>query len=176
MQEREVHQEMGIHRSQLWGTLTDAGHSRTIDDNLLYTLMPKDSPRIRGTTHKTEQAARHLRQHLTPAEAQLWSVLRGRQLAGLKFRCQHPVGRFIVDFYCPSCKLVIEVDGAIHTQQLVYDEARTEQLRSFGYRVLRFTNEEVLNDLQTVIDRITKIAKAQFPSELGHGVHTRDQL
>lgn len=128
--------------------------------------MPKDSPRIRGTTQKTERAARHLRQHLTPAEAQLWGVLCRRQLAGLKFRCQHPIGRFIVDFYCPSCKLVIEVDGDIHTQQIVYDEARTEQLQAFGYQVLRFTNEEVLRDLQTVLDRIVETAQVRFLPEL----------
>jgi very-short-patch-repair endonuclease len=121
--------------------------------------MPKDSPRIRGTTQEIEQAARYLRQHLTPAEAKLWNALCRRQIAGLKFRCQHPVGRFIVDFYCPSCKLVIEVDGDIHNQQEVYDEARTEQLQSFGYRVLRFTNEEVLSNLQTVLDRITQIVE-----------------
>jgi very-short-patch-repair endonuclease len=125
--------------------------------------MPKDSPRIRGTTQQTEEAARRLRQQLTPAEDQLWSALRGRQLLGLKFRCQHPVGRFIVDFYCPSCKLVIEVDGDIHTQQKAYDEARTEQLQSFGYRVLRFTNEEVLNDLQTVLTCIVQTAEALAP-------------
>jgi very-short-patch-repair endonuclease len=122
--------------------------------------MPKDSPRIRGTTQQTEEAARRLRQQLTPAEDQLWSALRGRQLLGLKFRCQHAVGRFIVDFYCPSCKLVIEVDGDIHTQQKAYDEARTEQLESYGYRVLRFTNEEVLNDLQTVLTCIVQTAEA----------------
>jgi very-short-patch-repair endonuclease len=125
--------------------------------------MPKDSPRIRGTTQQTEEAARRLRQQLTPAEDQLWSALRGRQLLGLKFRCQHPVGRFIVDFYCPSCKLVIEVDGDIHTQQKAYDEARTEQLESYGYRVLRFTNEEVLNDLQTVLTCIVQTAEALAP-------------
>lgn len=79
--------------------------------------MSRNSPRIRGTTRQVEQAARHLRRNLTPAEAYLWNALRCRQLVGLKFRCQHPVGRFIVDFYCPSCKLVIEVDGEIHTQQ-----------------------------------------------------------
>lgn len=128
--------------------------------------MPKDSPRIRGTTQQTEQAARQLRQHLTPAEAYLWNALRHRQLAGLKFRCQHPVGRFIVDFYCPSCKLVIEVDGAIHSQQEVYDEARTKQLELFGYRVVRVTNEEVMNDLQTVLARIVKAAEAQVPPKL----------
>jgi very-short-patch-repair endonuclease len=125
--------------------------------------MSKDSPRIRGTTHQTEQAARCLRQQLTPAEDKLWSALRCRQLVGLKFRCQHPVGRFIVDFYCPSCKLVIEVDGDIHTQQKAYDEARTEQLESYGYRVLRFTNEEVLNDLQTVLTCIVQTAEALAP-------------
>jgi len=125
--------------------------------------MPKDSPRIRGTTQSIEQAARHLRQQLTPAEAQLWSVLSRRQLVGLKFRCQHPIGQFIVDFYCPSCKLIIEVDGGIHSQQEAYDEARTEKLQSFGYRVLRFTNEEVLNDLQAVLACIIQTAEARFP-------------
>ncbi|MBF2029561.1 MAG: endonuclease domain-containing protein [Oscillatoriales cyanobacterium C42_A2020_001] len=128
--------------------------------------MPKDSPRIRGTTQEIEQAARRLRLHLTPAEALLWSALRKRQLAGLKFRCQHPMGRFIVDFYCPSCKLVIEVDGDVHTQQILYDEARTQQLQSFGYRVLRFTNEEVLNDLQTVLLHIAQTAEVTSPSTL----------
>jgi very-short-patch-repair endonuclease len=121
--------------------------------------MPKNSSRIRGTTLQIEQAARQLRQHLTPAEVQLWNALQRRQLVGLRFRCQHPVGRFIVDFYCPSCKLVIEVDGDIHSQQLAYDEARTEQLQSFGYRVLRFTNEEVLSDLQNVLACILKAAE-----------------
>jgi len=129
--------------------------------------MAKDSPRIRGTTQCTEQAARHLRYHLTPAEARLWNALQKRQLAGLKFRCQHPVGRFIVDFYCPSCKLVIEVDGDIHIQQTTYDEARTEQLQSFGYRVLRFTNEEVLSDLQTALGHIVHVAEIHFPPNLG---------
>jgi very-short-patch-repair endonuclease len=123
--------------------------------------MQKDSPRIRGTTQKTEQAARQMRQHLTPAEARLWSALSRRQLAGLKFRCQHPIGRFIVDFYCPSCKLVIEVDGDIHTQQKTYDEARTQQLQSFGYRVFRFTNEDVLSNLQTVLACIVQIAEVR---------------
>ena len=125
--------------------------------------MPKDFPRIRGTTQEIEQAARRLRQNLTPAEAQLWNALRRRQLAGLKFRCQHPVGRFIVDFYCPACKLVIEVDGDIHTQQKAYDESRTEQLQSFGYRVLRFTNKEVLSDLPTVLARIVQVAEDDSP-------------
>ena len=109
--------------------------------------MSKDSIRIRGTNQEIEEAARRLRQELTPAESILWQALRGRQLEGLKFRCQHTVGRFIVDFYCPSVKLVIEVDGGIHDQQQVYDQARTEKLEAFGYRVLRFTNDQVMNCL-----------------------------
>ncbi|HEY9867286.1 MAG TPA: DUF559 domain-containing protein, partial [Candidatus Obscuribacterales bacterium] len=101
--------------------------------------MSKDSIRIRGTHQEIEEAARRLRRELTPAESILWEALRGRQLDGLKFRCQHPVGKFILDFYCPSVKLVIEVDGGIHDQQQEYDQARTEKLEAFGYRVLRFT-------------------------------------
>jgi very-short-patch-repair endonuclease len=117
------------------------------------------SNRIRGTTREIEAAARRLRQELTPSEAVLWEVLRGRQFEGLKFRCQHPVGRFIVDFYCPSLKLVIEIDGSVHDDQKAYDQARTEQLQDFGYYVLRFSNGQVVNDLLTVLNQIAQIAK-----------------
>ena len=92
--------------------------------------------RVRGTTPEIEQAARKSRQNLTPAEAFLWSALRNRQLQGLRFRCQHPVGNFILDFYCPSCKLVVEVDGTIHDDQIEYDEARTAKLAEYGYKYL----------------------------------------
>ena len=122
--------------------------------------MPKDLPqRIRGAFEQTEQAARNMRKHPTPAEAILWRALRGRRLAGLKFRRQHPVGQFIVDFYCANCKLAVEVDGSIHDQQLAYDQARTEQLEAFGCRVLRVSNELVLNDLETVLISITQAVK-----------------
>ncbi|MGB3207819.1 MAG: endonuclease domain-containing protein [Crinalium sp.] len=122
--------------------------------------MSKDSIRIRGTNQEIEEAARRLRQELTPAESILWQALRGRQIEGLKFRCQHPVGRFIVDFYCPSVKLVIEVDGGIHDQQQVYDQARTEKLEAFGYHVLRFTNDQVMKDLSAVLEQISKAARS----------------
>ncbi len=124
--------------------------------------MQKDSDRIRGTTREIEEAARRLRQQLTPAESTLWQALRSRKLGGLKFRCQHPVGRFILDFYCASHKLVIEVDGGIHNQQQAYDQARTDELQVFGYCVLRFTNEEVLNDLSNVLSRIAEVAKVNL--------------
>ena len=112
------------------------------------------SKRIRGTTPEIEAAARWLRKNMTPAEQKLWAVLKDRQLDGFKFRAQHPVGRFIVDFYCPACRLMIEVDGSAHYSQADYDTARTEQLESHGYKVLRFTNDEVINHLSDVLTTI----------------------
>jgi very-short-patch-repair endonuclease len=114
--------------------------------------MPPD--RIRGTAPDIIAAARRLRLNLTPAEQKLWQVLNKRQLNGMKFRCQHPVGPFIVDFYCPEHRLVIELDGSIHDQQTEQDAARTAQLNQFGYRVIRFRNETVLTNLDQVLHQI----------------------
>jgi very-short-patch-repair endonuclease len=112
------------------------------------------SHRIRGTTPNIIAAARQLRQHLTPAEKMLWEALRKRQLNGLKFRCQHPVESFIVDFYCPQHRLVIELDGGVHDQQVEYDADRTESLNHLGYRVMRFCNQEVISNLSQVLQQI----------------------
>jgi very-short-patch-repair endonuclease len=114
--------------------------------------MPPD--RIRGTAPDIIAAARRLRLNLTPAEQKLWQALSKRQLNGLKFRCQHPVGPFIVDFYCPEHRLVIELDGSIHDQQIEQDTARTAQLNQYGYRVIRFRNETVLTNLEYVLHQI----------------------
>jgi very-short-patch-repair endonuclease len=110
--------------------------------------------RIRGTTPDIVTAARQLRLNLTPAEEILWQALKNRQLNGLKFRHQHPIGLFIVDFYCPQCRLIIELDGEIHDRQVDYDAVRTEQLNHFGYRVLRFRNQAVIKDLNDVLQKI----------------------
>ena len=107
--------------------------------------------RIRGTTREIERAARKLRKNLTPAEARLWSVLSNKQLEGSKFRCQHPVGNFILDFYCPAYRLVIEVDGKIHDRQMARDGDRTAKLEEYGYTVIRFSNDSVLNNLPEVV-------------------------
>ena len=115
-------------------------------------------PRIRGTTPEVEQAAKRLRQNLTPAEAKLWEAIRSKRLEGLRFRCQHPVGNFILDFYCPSRKLAIEVDGKIHDSQVEYDAERTSKLAEHGYTVLRFSNERVINHLPEVLAEIKRIA------------------
>ncbi|MBE9047262.1 endonuclease domain-containing protein [Pleurocapsales cyanobacterium LEGE 10410] len=114
--------------------------------------------RIRGTTPKIEQAAKRLRKNLTPAEAILWTALRNKQLEGLRFRRQHPVGNFILDFYCPSRKLVVEVDGEIHKDRINYDRARSSKLAEYGYTVLRFSNERVMNDLSGVLAEIKRVA------------------
>jgi len=121
----------------------------------------KTTTRIRGTTPEIEAAARNLRQNMTPAEQVLWEALKGRQVAGLKFRCQHPVGPFILDFYCPARKLVVEVDGGVHDGQAEYDAARTQQLNDYGYQVLRFRNDEVLNDLDSVLERVRQVALSE---------------
>lgn len=118
----------------------------------------KHKRRIRGATPEIEQAARKLRHNLTPAEAHLWEALRNKQLEGLRFRSQHPVGNFILDFYCPSCRLVIEVDGEIHASQTDYDSARTAKLAEYGYKVLRFSNEDVLGNLPEVLAEIRHVA------------------
>jgi very-short-patch-repair endonuclease len=99
-------------------------------------------------------AARVLRRPLTPAEAVLRRALRDRRMDGLKFRRQHPVGPFVLDFCCPASRLAVEVDGAVHDERAEQDAARTALLAASGYRVLRFRNEDVLGDLGTVLARI----------------------
>nr|WP_290227607.1 DUF559 domain-containing protein [Trichocoleus desertorum] len=122
--------------------------------------MNKTTPRIRGTTPEIESAAKRLRYHLTPAEQLLWQALKGKQLYGLKFRCQHPVGPFIADFLCAKHKLIIELDGAVHDQQTEYDGARTQKLNEFGYRVIRFRNQEVFANLDAVLEQVLEAISA----------------
>ncbi len=100
-------------------------------------------------------AARELRQPQTPAEQKLWARLRDRQLDGYKFRRQHPIDRFIIDFYCAKAKLCVEIDGDSHAEQIEYDQARTAYLNELGYTVIRFTNREVFNQFEVVLQQIT---------------------
>ncbi len=108
------------------------------------------------TTAAIHQHAQDLRRDQTPAERQLWASLRGKQLGGFRFRRQHPIGPFIVDFCCLSPRLVIEVDGNSHAEQVEYDEARTAYLEERGYAVVRFTNEDVQRRLEGVLDEIMR--------------------
>jgi very-short-patch-repair endonuclease len=100
--------------------------------------------------------ARRLRENQTDVEKKLWSQLRGRQLSGVKFRRQHPIGPFIVDFCCVERGLVVELDGGQHAELNVEDEQRTRLLERFGYRVLRFWNDEIFSNLDAVSERITE--------------------
>ncbi|MGI4792030.1 MAG: endonuclease domain-containing protein [Janthinobacterium lividum] len=118
---------------------------------------------LREITPEIQQAAWLLRDQMTPAEQVLWEALRDRRLNGLRFRRQYPVGQFILDFYCPQHKLVVELDGGIHEARLEQDTARTEHLNAFGYHVIRFQNAEVLTDLPSVLIKITN---ATYPGSL----------
>ncbi|HLF28539.1 MAG TPA: endonuclease domain-containing protein [Anaerolineae bacterium] len=99
--------------------------------------------------------ARELRRDMTPAEKGLWARIRDGQLNGMHFRKQHAVGRFILDFYCAKAKLVIEVDGDSHADQVEYDAERTRWLNEQKhYCVIRFTNRDVLSNIDAVLEQI----------------------
>ncbi len=97
--------------------------------------------------------ARRLRRDATDAERILWRALRERHFA-MKFRRQHPIGNRIADFACPALKLVIELDGGQHDAQAAADHARSAQLAEHGYRVLRFWNNDVMENLAGVLETI----------------------
>jgi adenine-specific DNA-methyltransferase len=94
--------------------------------------------------------ARGLRRNMTDAEHALWRILRSRQLEGFKFRRQHSIGRYVVDFVCLERKVVIEVDGGHHVERAEADSERTKYLESEGFRVIRFWNNEVLAEMEGV--------------------------
>jgi very-short-patch-repair endonuclease len=102
---------------------------------------------------------------MTPAEQVLLAALQGRQVAGLRFRCQHAIGLFVADFFCPAAKLIVEIDGPIHDHQVEQDAARTDYLNALGYRVLRLRNEEVLTNLPAALVCIEQAATAVPPAE-----------
>jgi very-short-patch-repair endonuclease len=102
-----------------------------------------------------EEQALRMRRAPTLAEDLLWQRLRGGKVEGLKFRRQHAVGRFIVDFYCVTAGLVIEVDGPIHEYQRERDIERQAYLVAMGLKVLRFTNDEVISNIGQVVAAIT---------------------
>ena len=105
----------------------------------------------------TRQLARALRRRMTDAERLLWRHLRNRELGGWKFRRQYPVGPFIVDFICVEKNLVIEVDGGQHAENEELDIQRSAYLNKMGYRVLKFWNNEVLQETEAVLEAIFAI-------------------
>ena len=107
------------------------------------------------------EIARDFRKEPTASEALLWEALRGRKLEGRKFRRQQPIGPFVVDFFCADERLIVEVDGAIHTTQQSADAERQTLLESLGLRFVRISASLVENDLDTVLQRIAHMFTAK---------------
>ena len=103
--------------------------------------------------------ARLLRKNMTEAEKVSWEKLSNKQLLGLRFRRQHPIDIFIADFYCHQARLVIEIDGPIHNDKEEYDNGREADIEKFGLKILRFTNKEILSDIDKVLSIIEYTVK-----------------
>ena len=104
------------------------------------------------------QDQKHLRLDQTAPEIKLWSCLRARRCGGIKFRRQVPIGRYVVDFFCVDLGLVIEVDGDDHARRVKSDARRTAFLKSLGYRVIRFGNPDVMQNIYGVVDQVLSTA------------------
>jgi len=101
-----------------------------------------------------------LRKNMTDAERKLWSILRGRQFHGFKFRRQQPIGSYIADFVCMEIKLIVEVDGGQHAAEKHHDIERTKFLSSIGYQVLRFWNKDVMDNIEGVAQELKTTIRA----------------
>lgn len=110
----------------------------------------------KGAPPESFAKAKILREKETNAEKLLWEKLKGNQLEGIKFRRQHPINLYIADFYCHKCRLIIEIDGEYHfsDDQRIKDEERTKMLEFNDLHVIRFTNEEVENNIEYVLQQI----------------------
>ena len=114
-----------------------------------------------GARAESFALALQMRKNPTEAENVMWKLLRKFRRQGFPFRRQHPIEFYIADFYCHNLKLVIEVDGGIHSDEKIknHDEGRTGELERFGIKVIRFTNEEVLNETNRIYEEIDTIVK-----------------
>jgi very-short-patch-repair endonuclease len=119
-------------------------------------------PRPIRSSPQTKHRAIELRRESTPAEHRLWSRIRNDQL-GVSFRRQHAVGRYITDFCSPKARLIIELDGSQHLDQQEYDQERTKYFESIGYKVIRFWNNDVMKDMDSVIRAIMQAVPSVHP-------------
>jgi very-short-patch-repair endonuclease len=106
-----------------------------------------------GANTRTMSIAGILRKRMTETEKLLWDRLRLKKIKGFKFRRQHPIDIFIADFYCHKAKLVVEIDGEIHLAKKDYDIGRTAEMNKYGIRVVRFSNNEVLYNIDDVVKK-----------------------
>ncbi|MFQ5963876.1 MAG: endonuclease domain-containing protein [Candidatus Scalinduaceae bacterium] len=113
---------------------------------------------------------RHLRKNMTKAEIYLWAKLKGKQINGLKFRRQYGINNYTVDFYCPELKLAVEIDGGVHyyNSRIISDSQRQKVIEALGIKVLRYTNNDILKNIEGVIqDIIIKTTPKSPPSQGG---------
>ena len=125
-----------------------------------------DKSVIVSRRHPAEKEARavQMRQNMTAAEKMLWERLRRNQVGGLHFRRQQIINGFIADFYCHTARLVIEADGGVHDAQADYDRERDEIIATHQLTILRFTNQQILTDIETVMAKIHVAAHASSSS------------
>lgn len=109
---------------------------------------------------KQRRDAKHLRTFQTPAERNFWYNVRGHRLGGYKFRRQHPIGPYIVDFVCLSARLIVELDGGQHASQQKYDEKRDAFLKEQGFRVIRFWNDQMLKSRDVVLELVLQALRS----------------
>ena len=123
--------------------------------------MLRYNPRLKGR-------ARSLRANLTDAEQRLWERLRRKQILGVQFYRQKPIGNYIADFYAPAVQLVVEVDGSQHFEraQAEHDRLRTEYLKQMGLRLLRYTDRQVLLELDPVLEQVFRAVEEKIPLNL----------
>ena len=124
-----------------------------------------------GASPNTFDKARLLRNNMTEAENIVWDKLKNRNVFKARFRRQHPIGSFIVDFYCHEYKLAIEIDGEIHLKNEVieYDDGRSHDIEKYDIKILRFTNNEVFTDLKKITEEILKTIEVFKPPLGGRG-------
>ncbi len=117
-----------------------------------------------GAKPETFEAARILRKNMTLSEKLLWEKLKLKQICGVRFRRQHPIDFFIVDFYCHEARLVVEIDGEIHNQRREYDDGRSAEMEKYFIKVIRFTNSEVESNIEWVINKIEDETRSRIQS------------
>jgi very-short-patch-repair endonuclease len=137
-----------------------------------------DKSMFYGANQFTFDKAKELRSNMTLAELVLWKRLKNRNLFKVKFRRQHPINRFIVDFYCHECKLAIEIDGDIHLEKdyKEKDSDRDQKIERFGIKILRFSNDQIILNNKSVTDMIILKVAELTPLQGGRGVaKTREE-
>jgi very-short-patch-repair endonuclease len=122
--------------------------------------MKKGNSRKQYSPRYVIKLARKMRISMTPSEKKLWEALSNKKLDGMRFRSQHPIGRYIADFYCHAKKLIVEVDGGIHDLTKEYDKNRDQHLAALGYHIIRVSNKNVIHNLNSILLKIKEKAQA----------------